>query len=90
MSIGRITPVKLNLNLIHNLEISVPMTKSARATKRAPNTIIKEEKDIQPCKKVPKVPKKNALKAGKRVSNSGKSQKPVIDTDSAWKQISKA
>ena len=61
------------------------MTKSAKVTKRAPDTIIKEEKNIRPCKKVPKVPKKNALKAGKRVSKGGKSQKPVIDTDSAWK-----
>ena len=60
------------------------MTKSAKITKRAPNTIIKKEKDIRPSKKVPKVPKKNTLKAGKRDSKSGKSS-PVVDTASAWK-----
>ena len=45
------------------------MVKSASTSvtsKRAPNTLTKEEKKIRPSKKVPKVPKKNALKAGKK------------------------
>ena len=48
------------------------MTKSGTTvtTKRAPNTLTKEEKNIRPSKKTPKVPAKNSFKAGKRINNS--------------------
>ena len=47
------------------------MVKSAGtpvSSKRAPYTLRKEEKKIRPSKKVPKVPKKNAIQAGKKIS----------------------
>jgi len=45
--------------------------------KRAPVTMTKEEKKIRPSKKVPKVPAKNAFKAGKGVSKSKKCPAPA-------------